>query len=73
MREPATCKTCPWCYELADDQVGDGECRKSPPSPVPEQGHWFGVWPIVYQDDWCGEHPDRKRVTEGGTKTEEEP
>ena len=35
------------------------ECRAKPPSIVPETGdeeaaHWYGVWPVVEDFDWCG-------------------
>jgi hypothetical protein len=23
------------------------------------------VWPNVSEDDWCGEHPDRKEASDG--------
>jgi hypothetical protein len=38
-----------------------GECRQSPPMPFQvgdEIGHLFAVTRF---DDWCGEHPDRRR------------
>ncbi len=70
-----TCKTCP--YFLSDEgHVRDGECIRRSPTPIVSRcsEDWFaaGVWPEVYDDDTCGEHPDfpvyMVSVTTGGPK-----
>lgn len=59
----ATCRTCPWCAEIAERQGCDGECHRQSPSPthVGSGVDFFAIWPLVIMDaDWCGEHPDRQ-------------
>lgn len=58
----ATCKTCPWLHERHHPQEGypggigyvrsytERRCHRTIPP-----------WPVVQLDDWCGEHPERKR------------
>ncbi len=67
----ATCATCPWWSRFPDrveygatpDDESQteirtpnekGECRKLPPLHP-------RTFPVTELDDWCGEHPDRKR------------
>lgn len=42
------CETCAWYSE-------NSECRRWPPSFGRERQSTYGPWPIVSNDDWCGE------------------
>jgi hypothetical protein len=68
-----TCRTCPWWHRTAS--FSSGQCQAHPPTPVLvrarmtgdyderveyENEHWF---PAMGEDDWCGEHPDRKEAS----------
>ena len=51
--------TCPSCAFFLPHQHGSGECRRHAPQPktprsFDEQDN--AVWPLVGEDDWCGEH-----------------
>lgn len=66
-----TCEACPWWWRLPESvefrwspgpeatqleirtPSEKGECRKSPPRPARD-------FPVTGQDDWCGEHPERR-------------
>ena len=52
-----TCETCPWWEKLP---VGDiGLCRVNAPVVIyAGEGDFYSKWPITYETDWCGEHPD---------------
>lgn len=63
----ATCKTCPWWvpneYQRAHEIA---TCRRRSPAVWPEGVHggyapdapWF---PVTNADDFCGEHPERRK------------
>lgn len=59
--ERPTCKTCPYWFDEARADHSAGDCRRHAPRPSPawpnsttDPAHW----PEVYDDAWCGEHPD---------------
>ena len=39
-----------------------GECRKHTPI-VEKEFNYYGIWPITYEDDWCGEFEIEIRKT----------
>jgi hypothetical protein len=65
-----TCATCPyWDEPDLDDKFDEDEgrysqCRRRGPrlhAPSCEEldrNPWWGIWPNVFEHDWCGEHPD---------------
>jgi len=59
------CMRCDF-FEPQDDLVG--ECRRMAPRPVAASGLDFNdpdammaLWPVVSQDDWCGEFVEASR------------
>jgi len=70
------CLNCLWFLDgkrfLLSKQVeglGLGVCRRMPPiagpERVPGQSHddaRYATWPIVYEDDYCGEHKNKKKL-----------
>jgi hypothetical protein len=53
------CKNCMW-YDsqhesLGKDQPLHGYCRKHKPIALIINGKYYGAWPIVDQNDFCGE------------------
>lgn len=54
-----TCSTCRFFYGIVDRR---GACRRSAPVPQPrgpeleKREETIAVWPLVFADDWCGEH-----------------
>lgn len=64
-----TCETCPyWMIEPNEPDRSRGECRRNAPKPSPT-GQNVNVdveyWPQVFNDAWCGEHPDFPAYIEG--------
>lgn len=47
-----------------NDKVSLGQCRRFPPSSQHETQH--GVWPILSDVDWCGEHRAKAAATPAG-------
>lgn len=54
--ERPTCKTCPYWKAVEDNK---GECHRNPPHPMRHPDHNFdeGMFLVIYDVDWCGEHP----------------
>lgn len=47
------CRTCMW---FVKKDYGIGRCRRRAPT--------LGGWPVVYPDDWCGDHKiDAEKLT----------
>lgn len=45
----AVCQTCRYVdVVIVDDTDPTSICRRHPPT--------GGEWPVVFDDDWCGEH-----------------
>lgn len=64
----ATCATCPYFDEFGTTSDGfDGVCRRSTPTAVRDvpEAAWGGIWPGVFDSDWCGEHPERSTAPSG--------
>lgn len=54
------CANCLFFEALQSDEEDDlggeyGQCRRAPPVLV-EPGAMNGVWPVIREDNWCGEH-----------------
>lgn len=49
------CATCVFFDRLDGPEPRFGLCRRNPPLLV-EQGALNGGWPVIEDDDWCGEH-----------------
>jgi hypothetical protein len=56
---PKNCAACHffWPTRNADRNVPDGVCRRYPPTVV--TGQTVGVFPAVWDEDWCGEFTPR--------------
>ena len=59
------CGNCRW-YDHDNAAHDRAECRRSPPRPgwrLGENGTNFseGSWPMVWQQDWCGEFQQGER------------
>lgn len=53
-------RVCATCRAWDDDGDGTGRCRRLAPAPLlsdrPPPGGEIGVtWPVVCDDDWCGQ------------------
>ena len=51
------CELCVFARKLKSD--GPRECRRNSPRIVPESGddeaaYWYGTWPVIDDDAWCG-------------------
>ena len=66
-----TCETCRWWDHVEDEFARFGDCRAKSPRFMGDSDYapWqletaererFRIWPLVYSDDFCGEHTPRE-------------
>ena len=53
------CHLCQWWdnqhISLKDMQIDYGYCRKHHPVVYLRESRYYGSWPLVHKDDFCGE------------------
>ena len=52
-----TCESCEYWEAYTETGYASGECREN--SPVVRRSD-SERWPIVYRDEWCGKHKEKK-------------
>lgn len=58
-----TCKTCHFFERIADRYDSKyGRCLRNPPQFV-EYSALNGDWPVIKEDQWCGEHDQHSDVS----------
>lgn len=59
------CKDCRYYQDIPGSPRGDGECRRNPPTLMPDYDP--SAWPPVRLTDWCGQAEERgiKITTKG--------
>ncbi len=55
MAPPVKCLTCRWFAWHTAAVGSDGDCKRRAPT-LTSNGNGRGVWPVVSEDDRCGEH-----------------
>lgn len=56
--EQPTCVTCPHWSGDPEATSNQGHCLLNPPQVVVIDDEARSLWPRVYPDEWCGQHPD---------------
>jgi hypothetical protein len=69
-RPPDDGSVCGFCAYFKRLEVCKGACRRH--APVDLEEYVCGVWPVVNDDDWCGDFalalPMPKALSEGGAR-----